>query len=75
MLGLTMETVDDSATVRVIGVVTLIFLPSTFIAVRQLFQFSFSFCQSLLLNILITDNLGNESIQIHRQNSKPTNRK
>ena len=36
MLGLTRETVDDSATVRVIGVVTLIYLPSTFVAVRRI---------------------------------------
>ena len=35
MLGLTRDTVDDSATVRVVGVVTLIYLPATFVAVRQ----------------------------------------
>lgn len=75
MLGLTLETVDDSATVRVIGVVTLIYLPSTFVAVGQLLQCSFSFCQSSALNLLITDNLGNESIQIYGQNPKPTSRK
>ena len=36
MLGLTRETVDDSATVRVVGVMTLIYLPATFIAVSLL---------------------------------------
>lgn len=35
MLGLTRETVDDSATVRVVGCVTLIYLPATFIAVSH----------------------------------------
>lgn len=34
MLGLTRESVDDSTTVRVVGVVSLIYLPATFIAVR-----------------------------------------
>lgn len=33
MLGLTRESVDDSATVRVVGVMTLIYLPATFVAV------------------------------------------
>lgn len=33
MLGLTKESVDDSATVRVVGVMTLIYLPATFVAV------------------------------------------
>ena len=36
MLGLTRETVDDSATVRVVGVMTLIYLPATFVAVSLL---------------------------------------
>ena len=40
LLHLTEETVEYSATVRIITVVTLIYLPSTFIAVLK-FQFSF----------------------------------
>jgi hypothetical protein len=35
MLSLTKDTVDDSATVRVVTVVTLIFLPASFVAVSS----------------------------------------
>ena len=36
MLGLTKKSVDDSATVRVVGIVSLIYLPATFTAVSTL---------------------------------------
>jgi hypothetical protein len=36
LLTLTKDTVDDSATVRVVTLVTLIYLPASFIAVRSL---------------------------------------
>lgn len=35
MLSLTKDTVDDSATVRVVTIVTLIFLPANFVAVSS----------------------------------------
>lgn len=35
MLNLTKDTVDDSATVRVVTVVSLIFLPASFVAVSS----------------------------------------
>lgn len=36
MLSLTRDTVDDSATVRVVTLVTLIYLPASFVAVSEL---------------------------------------
>ena len=35
MLLLTRDTVDDSATVRVVTLVTLIYLPASFVSVRS----------------------------------------
>lgn len=40
MLSLTQDTVDDSATVRVVTVVTLVYLPASFVAVRNALKFN-----------------------------------
>lgn len=40
MLSLTQDAVDDSATVRVVTVVTLVYLPASFVAVRSALKFN-----------------------------------
>jgi len=40
MLSLTQDAVDDSATVRVVTVVTLVYLPASFVAVRNALKFN-----------------------------------
>ena len=40
MLSLTQDSVDDSATVRVVTVVTLVYLPASFVAVRNALKFN-----------------------------------
>ena len=58
MLLLTKDTVDDSATVRVVTLVTLIYLPASFVSVG----YQSGITQRLLLMAIVTT--GDESLCI-----------
>jgi hypothetical protein len=69
LLHLTRDNVDDSATVRVVTLVTLIYLPASFVAVCLHLKFNL---EGLLTRIL--DHLWDESLRFQRPDGDDQNR-